>query len=260
VIAPAGQPELVTIAATVKRAGPDGVPSVTSWPTRRWCSPAKSLDIATPLAASRAAAAAAEVPFGAAFVTERAPIALFSGPLQDGHPQLLFFAEGEYPVLANIMFVALVLSARAPFGGLLSTTPPLIPSVPDGPDVALVQLQTTIGAKGITYYEHVHGRTIDFHPRGIVLPRSCPRGGFAFAAHLSFQDGTGAGAGAVVPARWLRMPTAYLFLDFPVDFSDLNHFYWVIQRWRPEACRAAGGVSGGILGLGSPAGRPRWHQ
>jgi hypothetical protein len=143
--------------------------------------------------------AAAEVPFGSAFVTERAPITLFSGPLQDGHPQLLFFADGEYPVLANIIFGALVLPAQAPFGGLLNATLPLLPSVPEGPDVALVRLQTTIGAKGITYYERVNGKTISFHPRGILLPRSCPRGGFPFAAHLTFQDATHASAGAVVP-------------------------------------------------------------
>ena len=143
--------------------------------------------------------AAAEVPFGTAFVTERAPLTLFSGPLQDGHPQLLFFASGELPVLADIIFAALVLPARAPFGGLLNTTPPLIPSVPEGPDVALVRLQTTIGAKGITYYERVKGKTISFHPRGIVLPKNCPRVGFAFAAHLTFQDGTHASAGTTVP-------------------------------------------------------------
>lgn len=143
--------------------------------------------------------AAAEVPFGSAFVTEQAPVTLFSGPLQDGHPQLLFFASGEYPVLADIIFAALVLPAKAPFGGLLNTTPPLVPSVPEGPDVALVRLQTTIGAKGITYYERVKGRTISFHPRGILLPKSCPRGGFAFAAHLTFQDATHSSASATVP-------------------------------------------------------------
>jgi hypothetical protein len=143
--------------------------------------------------------AAAQVPFGATSVTERAPIDLFSGPLQDGHPQLLFFAEGEYPVLANIIFGAVVLPAQAPFGGALNATLPLVPSVTDGPDVALVRLTTTIGAKGIVYSERVKGKTIHFRPRGIVLPKSCPSGGFAFAAHLSFQDGTQAGAGAVVP-------------------------------------------------------------
>ena len=143
--------------------------------------------------------AAAEVPFGSGFVTERAPIRLFWGPLQQGHPQLLFFAEGERPVLANIIFGALVLPAQAPFGGMLNATLPLVPSVRGGPDVALVHLQTTIGAKGIVYTERVKGKTIHFRPRGIVLPQSCPHGGFAFATRLSFQDATQAGATTVVP-------------------------------------------------------------
>jgi len=143
--------------------------------------------------------AAAQVPFGATSVTEQAPIDLFSGPLHDGHPQLLFFAEGEYPVLANIIFGAVVLPAQAPFGGALNATLPLVPSVTDGPDVALVRLQTTIGAKGIVYTERVKGKTIHFRPRGIVLPKSCPRGGFAFAAHLTFQDATTASAGTAIP-------------------------------------------------------------
>ena len=142
--------------------------------------------------------ALAEVPFGSEFVDEPAIVTLFSGPFQNGHPQLLFLASGELPVLANLVFPALVLPAKAPFGGLLNTTLPLVPSVPDGPDVALVQLQTTIGAKGITYYERVKGKTISFHPRGILLPRNCPRGGFAFGARLSFQDATHASANTVV--------------------------------------------------------------
>ena len=82
------------------------------------------------------------------------------------------------PVLANIIFGALVLPAPAPFGGALNAHLPLVPSVRGGPDVALVHLQTTIGAKGIVYTERVKGKTIHFRPRGIVLPRSCPGGGF----------------------------------------------------------------------------------
>ena len=142
--------------------------------------------------------AAAEVPFGSAFVTERAPITLFSGPLRDGHPQLLFFANGEYPVLADLIFGAIVLPAKAPYGGLLNTTLPLVPSVPEGPDVALIRLATTIGPSGITYHERVNGRTIDFHPRGILLPKRCPRGGFAFAVRLTFQDAGHASAHTAV--------------------------------------------------------------
>lgn len=148
--------------------------------------------------------AAAEVPFGSGFVTEQAPVSLFSGPLRDGHPQLLFAAEGEYPVLASIVFAALLLPARAPFGGALTAQLPLVPSVRDGPDLALVRLQTTIGAKGIVYTEPVKGKMISFRPRGIVLPEHCPRGGFRFAAHLSFQDGTHASATTAVPCPQRR--------------------------------------------------------
>ena len=143
--------------------------------------------------------AAAKVPFGSAFVTERAPIALFSGPLRDGRPQLLFFAEGEYPVLANIFLTAVVAPATAPYGGRLTIEPPLVPSLPGGPDVALVELNATLGARGITYTERAHGHTVRFHPRGILLPARCPRTGFAFAAHLRFQDQTTATAGTTVP-------------------------------------------------------------
>jgi hypothetical protein len=142
--------------------------------------------------------ALAEVPFGSEFVSEPAQVTLFSGPLQSGHLQLLFLASGELPVLANLVFGALVLPAQAPFGGLIDTTLPLIPSIRGGPDMALVGLQTTIGAKGITYYEHVKGRTISFKPRSLLLPKSCPSGGFHFGARMSFQDATHASASATV--------------------------------------------------------------
>jgi len=141
----------------------------------------------------------AEVPFGSSFVTEKTSVLLFSGPLREGHPELLMFTSGEAPVIADLAFSSLVLPARAPFGGLIDTTLPLVPSVPEGPDVALVALATTIGPAGITYYETVKGKRVSFHPRGILLPRRCPRGGFPFAVRLTFQDGSGAGASAAVP-------------------------------------------------------------
>jgi hypothetical protein len=75
---------------------------------------------------------------------------------------------------------------------------PLVPSVPEAPDAALVKLTTTIGPSHITYYEYRKGRTIPYHPRGIRLPSSCPRGGFRFAANFTFNDGSHASAAAQV--------------------------------------------------------------
>ncbi|MGO9839552.1 MAG: hypothetical protein ACLP1X_35695, partial [Polyangiaceae bacterium] len=76
---------------------------------------------------------------------------------------------------------------------------PLVPSVPEGPDVALLGLQTTIGPAGIVYHEDINGKTVNFRPRGILLPKSCPRGGFPFAVRLSFSNDSSAGANATVP-------------------------------------------------------------
>jgi hypothetical protein len=139
------------------------------------------------------------VPFGSRFVIEHTGVTLFSGPVQGSDPQLLFVTVGEYPVIAEIIFSALVLPAGPRFGGLIETKLPLVPSVPEGPDVALLGLQTTIGPAGITYHEEVEGRIVNFRPRGILLPKSCPRGGFPFAVHLSFSDDANASADATVP-------------------------------------------------------------
>jgi hypothetical protein len=145
------------------------------------------------------------VPFGSRFVTEHTSVTLFSGPVQNGNPQLLFVTVGEYPVIAEIIFSALVLPAGPRFGGLIETKLPLVPSVPYGPDIALLGLQTTIGPAGIVYREDVGGKTVDFRPRGILLPKSCPRGGFPFAVRLSFGDGSSASSSATVPCPRRRV-------------------------------------------------------
>ena len=140
-----------------------------------------------------------EVPFGPRVVFERAPITIVSGPVLNGSISMLFYASGDFPVIANLAFQGLLLSAKGRYGGLLDTRLPLVPSVPDGPDVSLVGLHTAIGPSGIVYREQVGGKTVVFKPNGLLLPRRCPRGGFPFAVRLRFQDGTTARAGTAVP-------------------------------------------------------------
>lgn len=140
-----------------------------------------------------------EVPFGSAFVREKVRLELFSGAVQDSHPQLLFSANGSFPVIADLVFGSLVLPAAGRFGATIDTSLPLVPSVPGGPDVALVALYTTIGPEGITYEERVKGRLVRFRPSGIQLPSRCPHNGFAFGVGLSFLDGSTATTTATVP-------------------------------------------------------------
>ena len=82
---------------------------------------------------------------------------------------------------------------------MLATDVPLIPSVPNGPDVSIVNVSATIGPSHLIYYKHVHGKLKPFHPLGIGVPERCPRGGFPFSASFTFEDGSQTNAATAVP-------------------------------------------------------------
>lgn len=131
----------------------------------------------------------AELPFGAQVVDETASVAVVRAPKREQHTAMLIYAEGNTPVDADIVFPALLTGALPPFGGDISMTVPLVPGLPEGPDVSVVRVETTIGPAGLTYYEDAHGRRVPYAPRGMLLPRHCPKGGFPFSATFSFLDG-----------------------------------------------------------------------
>jgi hypothetical protein len=140
-----------------------------------------------------------EVPFGLGTGYELPEIQALMGPPHNGNLDVLFYAIGNTPVSAELVFSGEVLPDHGLFGSQLAAEVPLIPSVPAGPDVSVVSVQTTIGPSHLTYYRHVHGKLKAFHPRGVSLPERCPRGGFPFAAEFSFQDGSQTRASTTVP-------------------------------------------------------------
>jgi hypothetical protein len=132
-------------------------------------------------------------------VPEQAEVTIVRGPTREGHFALLFYVNGSEPVRAQLVFPGLLVPASPPFGGAVSLAVPLIPSWPEGPNVALVRLRSTLGPEHLTYYRDVKGKMLPYKPQGILLPRFCPRGGFGFAAVFAFADGSKARASAVVP-------------------------------------------------------------
>lgn len=139
-----------------------------------------------------------EVPFGFGNVSEGVRLTTFMAPLHDGHLELLFYAEAERPISAELIFPGVVLPSAAPFGGDLATDVPLVPTLPEAPDAILAKFATTIGPEHITYWEYSKGHYIPYHPRGILLPKRCPRGGFPFAAAFAFENGAHTNAHTVV--------------------------------------------------------------
>jgi hypothetical protein len=140
-----------------------------------------------------------EVPFGTGAGHEIPEVQALSGPSPNGNLVVLFYANGLFPVDAQLAFSGEVLPDTGRFGSQLATTVPLVTSVPGGPDVSVVSVTSTIGPAHLTYYKHVHGRRVAFHPRGVSVPERCPHGGFPFVAQFSFDDGTQTSAQTAVP-------------------------------------------------------------
>ncbi len=148
--------------------------------------------------------AVAELRLGPQLVTESASISIARAPDREGHISLLLYAVGPTPVNTQVLSPAQLLPSTPPFGGRLNMQLPVIPSVPGAPPIAIASMHVTLGPQGLTYYEQVAGGTLAYTPRGILMPTSCPRGGFHFAATFSFLDGSSTQTGDVVPCPKAR--------------------------------------------------------
>lgn len=143
--------------------------------------------------------ALAEIAIGPLILRETVEVDAFRTNTHERHLALLIYAAGTTPVSAQIVFPAVVLPAHPPFGGRLDMHIPLVPSLPEAPDVAVVQFRSTLGPLHLHYNEHVHGRVISYEPKGIPLPNHCPRGGFRFLAEFRFMDDSHTLANTAVP-------------------------------------------------------------
>jgi len=140
-----------------------------------------------------------EVPFGKESGHELPEIQAYMGPPKNNNMVVLFYANGQEPVFAQLIFTGELVPASGAFGASLNTSIPLVPSVPNGPPVSIVKVETTIGPGKLVYYRKYHGALVPFKPLGISVPYTCPSGGFPFAADFLFYDGSTAHATATVP-------------------------------------------------------------
>jgi hypothetical protein len=148
-----------------------------------------------------------EVPFGEASGREIPDVQALMGPPHNGNIVVLFYADGREPIYAQLVFQGELIAGSQTLGGSLNAAIPLVPSVAGGPPVSIVSVSTTIGPAHLTYYEHVRGRLVSFHPVGVSVPLRCPHGGFQFSATFSFEDGTTTVANSTVPCPPRRAPS-----------------------------------------------------
>jgi hypothetical protein len=97
-------------------------------------------------------------------------------------------------VFAQLVLPGVLAEDAAPFGERLQTSVPLVEVWPEGPDLALQSIDSTIGPEHLLYHRRVGAKSVPYTPQGIRIPSHCPAHGYPFGALLSFIDGTTASA------------------------------------------------------------------
>lgn len=138
-----------------------------------------------------------KVPLGDVVRPEKAALTVFNGPRQNRHTTLLFYAAGRLPIATQLVFTGVIIPS--PQGQIIEASIPLIPTLPEAPDAAIVAMSSTLGTRQLTYYRTVGHRQVRFTPKGATLPVRCPAGGFPFSAGFGFNDASTTAAATAVP-------------------------------------------------------------
>jgi len=128
---------------------------------------------------------------GSLAVGEEATVTIFRGPNRGSRPTLDIFGQGQAPLDQSSISTAVLEPDSAPYGSKLMVSIPPIPTLVLEPNASFVSLSLTVGGVG-------RGPRAHAAAGAILVPRSCPAGGFPFAASFTFADGSAARASAAV--------------------------------------------------------------
>lgn len=127
---------------------------------------------------------------GTQIIEEPYTLNFFLGDNHPNHTVLLLYLNAVSPVSIQIVFTAVVERFPKPYGLGFHFNIPLIPTLPGASDATALSAHVSIGAPNVFYFEKVHGKRKRVHVKGIVLPKTCPKGGFPTETMFTFQDGT----------------------------------------------------------------------
>jgi hypothetical protein len=122
----------------------------------------------------------------------RAPFTLdfFFASSEHGRLRLLAYANASSPIGASLVVVAREIPVPKPYGLGFSVQVPPVSTIPGAAYASVESAFATIGANDVAYYKTVHGRRTLVHVKGLIVPRTCPSGGFPTRATVQFSDGT----------------------------------------------------------------------
>lgn len=133
--------------------------------------------------------ALADVHAGAGVESEEARVWAFLGPPQGVNPTIEILGQGYTPLEERVVITATVLPDHPPYGEELVMSIPAIPTIPYEPNASTVSFTITVG--GPRFRTH--------SPNTVLLPTSCPAGGFPFETEFTYEDGSTSTTKAAVP-------------------------------------------------------------
>jgi hypothetical protein len=126
-----------------------------------------------------------EAHLGSQIVRESIALWVFLGPIGGAQPVLEILARGHTPFEEQVVLHGTVVSAKAPFGEELVLSIPPIPTLPLEPDASILSLSITLGSS-----EPHRARDANT----VLVPTSCPVGGFPFAGEFTYAEGPSSSA------------------------------------------------------------------
>lgn len=122
---------------------------------------------------------------GSLTIREDAALSTFLGPPHNLQPTFDVLAQGYTPLDERMVLTGSVQADRAPYGEELAMSIPPIPTLSLLPDASILTLSLTIGASSSA---HAGAAAT------VLLPPSCPAGGFPFAGEFGYADGSSGSA------------------------------------------------------------------
>jgi hypothetical protein len=118
---------------------------------------------------------------GSQLITENVALWIFLGPLQNFQPTFEVLGEGVTPLQKRVVLGGIVIPDHAPYGEELQMSIPAIPTLPLEPDASIATMTLTVGTRT---------QRLTRGANTVVVPGSCPVGGFPFAAESTYADGS----------------------------------------------------------------------
>ena len=120
-------------------------------------------------------------------------------PIRERLARFLEGVRGFAPASIELVLTAKEIRAPKPYGLGFSVELPPISTIPGASNASVESAFVTLGSANVAYYEKAHGKRTLRHLKGLISPKTCPRGGFSLQSAFDFADGTTTTGNAVIP-------------------------------------------------------------